>query len=159
MYSQEHYNNSSRTLSRRTFLRYIGAGLFSAALAALDPPRAWAKGDLTIPSEAVWKRSTYGKYTGRAFTVNGGPAHNLTLKLLQVKDGIAKIYRGPKKIVNAPAADCFILVFRGPRDPALPQGTYEFAHTQLGKFPLFITPGKISSQGQNYEAVFNHVHA
>ncbi len=159
MSPKEHHPNASRTLSRRRFLKYIGAGLFSAALAALEPPRAWAKDNAAIPSAAIWKRATYAQRRGQTFTVNGSPAQNLSLKLVQVQDGTAKIYRGPNKLVKVPAADCFVLIFRGPREPALPQDTYEFAHAKLGKFSLFITPGEISPQGQTYQAIFNLVHA
>ncbi len=159
MSPKEHHPNASRTLSRRRFLKYIGAGLFSAVVAAFDPPRARAAGNAAVPPTAIWKRATYAQRSGQTFSVNGGPAQNLSLKLVQVQDGMAKLYRGPNKFVKVPAADCFVLVFRGPREPALPQGTYEFAHAKLGKFSLFITPGEISPQGQTYRAIFNHVHA
>jgi hypothetical protein len=48
----------------------------------------------------------------------------------------------------------FTLVFRGPLEPALGQGTHEICHDGLGEFPLFLVPiGR--DDAMSYEAVFN----
>jgi hypothetical protein len=51
----------------------------------------------------------------------------------------------------------FSILFHGPIDPVLPQGTYEFEHESLGTFTLFIVPvgPDPSRQRMQYEAVFN----
>ena len=49
----------------------------------------------------------------------------------------------------------FTLAFRGPREPILPQGTYEFAHEQLGTLEIFVVPVASNEDGTTYEAVFN----
>ena len=148
-----------RTFSRRMFLKYTGAGLISAAAVVFNPLGAGAQGMVAASPALIWKPSTFIPHIGQTFTVNGGRAHNVKLNLLHVQPGIARIYRGPGKIVNAPADECFILVFHGPRDQTLPQAVYEFAHPKLGRFSLLINPGKTSPQGTAYEAVVNHVHA
>lgn len=50
----------------------------------------------------------------------------------------------------------FSLVFRGPADPLLPQGTYRFRHAALGDFAFFITPVARTAQAADYEACFSH---
>jgi hypothetical protein len=49
----------------------------------------------------------------------------------------------------------FALMFRGPREPVLPQGTYEVAHEQVGTHEIFIVPVESNDAGTLYEAVFN----
>jgi hypothetical protein len=49
----------------------------------------------------------------------------------------------------------FTLSFRGPREPILPQGTYELSHAELGTLEIFIVPVASNEAGTTYEAVFN----
>ena len=51
----------------------------------------------------------------------------------------------------------FSLLFQGPHDRLLPQGTYQFDHDQIGSFPLFIVPVGAAKSGLQYEAVFNRL--
>lgn len=53
--------------------------------------------------------------------------------------------------------ESFSLVFQGPLDRMLAQGTYMFEHEQLGVFPLFIVPIGTSEGDVLYEAVFNRL--
>ncbi len=55
----------------------------------------------------------------------------------------------------SPLQERFFLLFRGPAEQALGQGTYRFQHDQLGPFDLFIVPIKQDEQGRYYEAAFN----
>jgi hypothetical protein len=48
----------------------------------------------------------------------------------------------------------FSIVFRGPREPILPQRIYRFEHETLGAFDLFIVPIGPDDAGMQYEAVF-----
>lgn len=50
----------------------------------------------------------------------------------------------------------FSLVFRGPRQPQLPQRTYRVRHAQLGDYAIFITPIAQSAGHVDYEACFSH---
>lgn len=51
----------------------------------------------------------------------------------------------------------FSLIFEGDMQNFLPQGTYEFVHTQIGETAIFIVPiGPERDRNQmRYEAVFN----
>ncbi len=49
----------------------------------------------------------------------------------------------------------FSLVFRGPIEPALPQGTYEVTNDAMGTLEIFLVPIGTSEAGMRYEAVFN----
>jgi hypothetical protein len=50
--------------------------------------------------------------------------------------------------------DPFSLMFNGPREPLLAQGTYRLSHPALGEFELFIVPIGQDADGTRYEAVF-----
>lgn len=48
----------------------------------------------------------------------------------------------------------FSLVFRGPADPVLRQGTYAVTHDALGEQELFLVPLGRDADGVRYEAAF-----
>jgi hypothetical protein len=48
----------------------------------------------------------------------------------------------------------FSIVFRGPRDPVLPQRTYRVEHEAIGAFDLFLVPIGPDREGMRYQAVF-----
>lgn len=57
---------------------------------------------------------------------------------------------------HAPRPEPFSLVFAGPREPRLVQGTYGLAHEALGKLEVFLVPIAYAADGGLlYEAVFN----
>jgi hypothetical protein len=49
----------------------------------------------------------------------------------------------------------FVLLFRGPRQPVLPQRIYTLAHGELGQLVIFLVPVEGGPAGIEYEAVFN----
>ena len=49
----------------------------------------------------------------------------------------------------------FALLFRGPRQPVLPQRIYTVAHAKTGQLVIFLVPVQGTSEGIEYEAVFN----
>jgi len=51
----------------------------------------------------------------------------------------------------------FSLLFHGPRDFNLGQGTFEIEHEAMGRFPLFLVPLEPDQQGPRYQAVFNRL--
>lgn len=53
--------------------------------------------------------------------------------------------------------ECFSLLFRGPKDRVLPQGTFELEHGELGLLPLFLVPVRQEREGTYYESVFNRL--
>lgn len=50
--------------------------------------------------------------------------------------------------------DSFSIVLEGPRQPFLPQGTYQLQHEHLGVNHIFIVPTGPRPDGFRYEAVF-----
>lgn len=48
----------------------------------------------------------------------------------------------------------FSLVFHGPQAPALPQGTYEVTHPELGALAIFLVPIGPAGDRMQYEAAF-----
>ena len=52
-------------------------------------------------------------------------------------------------------AEPFSLLFRGPRQPILPQSIYDLVHPELGTLKIFLVPVQPSGDGAEYEAIFN----
>ena len=53
--------------------------------------------------------------------------------------------------------ESFSLLFLGPADRLLPQGSYAFECEQVGRFDLFIVPIGRDASGVRYEATFNRL--
>ena len=53
--------------------------------------------------------------------------------------------------------EAFSLIFRGPAQPFLPQGTYHLQNEVLGELDLFLVPIGRREDGYEYEAVFNRL--
>jgi hypothetical protein len=70
----------------------------------------------------------------------------LELELIKVED-----------FESSPRQERFSILFRGPLEPAVWQGTYKVEHDQLGAFDLFIVVLGGEEDGMRYEAVFNRV--
>lgn len=51
----------------------------------------------------------------------------------------------------------FSILFRGPGEVFLGQGTFVIEHEQMGQFYLFVVPIKQDEQGYYYQAVFNRL--
>lgn len=88
---------------------------------------------------------TFKPAVGETFTVGGeeGAAVELLLVEAEHKDA------GP----HAPRPP-FSLLFHGPAEPLLPQGTYRFEHPSLGAMEIFIVPLGRDEHGAVYEAFF-----
>lgn len=50
--------------------------------------------------------------------------------------------------------EAFVLTFRGPAEPYLPQGTYRLTHDRLGPQEVFIVPVERTADALHYEANF-----
>jgi len=55
----------------------------------------------------------------------------------------------------SPKQEQFSVLFRGPRDRFLGQGTRSLEHDKLGQAELFLVPVREDAEGYYYEAVFN----
>ncbi len=80
---------------------------------------------------------------GQTFTIEAG-GKQIPLELSAVKPIAASPRLGGG----------FSLLFRGPRDIALPQATYLFTG-ESGSHEIFIVPVAADAAGRLYEAVFN----
>jgi len=81
---------------------------------------------------------------GSKFQVSVEPDRMVELKLTEVSE--RKSY---------PRQEQFAIVFQGPSDAFLGQGTRLFNHEMMGAFDLFVVPIRQDDQGFYYEAVFN----
>jgi len=56
---------------------------------------------------------------------------------------------------DSPRLEQFVLLFRGPLSPCLPQRIYPLEHGQLGSLSLFLVPLGPDGEGMTYQAVIN----
>jgi hypothetical protein len=101
--------------------------------------------------------ATFAGCLGDLFRVHPGPEDVVELELVQATDlgSHADVAGGEQ---GAPGqGERFSLLFEGPHDRLLAQGTYQFEHDQIGSFPLFIVPVGAAQGGPQYEAVFNRL--
>jgi hypothetical protein len=59
--------------------------------------------------------------------------------------------------VRTPRQEAFSVVFRGPADRYMPQGTYHLINATLGGIDIFLVPIAQDNEGFQYEAVFNRL--
>jgi hypothetical protein len=84
----------------------------------------------------------FAPHIGTTFTIAGEV--EATLENVQEREADPSAPRQP-----------FNLLFRGPREPLLPQQTYRVEHDRLGTLEIFLVPVGSSDAGTLYEAVFN----
>jgi hypothetical protein len=80
------------------------------------------------------------------FRTLAGPNTYIELELIEVS-----------ALTVFPHQEQFTIVFRGPREAPLGQGTRLFAHENLGESEVFIVPIRDDEQYIYYEAVFNRL--
>lgn len=83
---------------------------------------------------------------GTRYALDGGSAGPIELELASAQ-AVGKAWPGAQR---AP----FSLIFAGPSDPALTQGTYALRHAALGDLDVFLVPIAGDEDGRRYEAVF-----
>jgi hypothetical protein len=92
---------------------------------------------------------------GSRFRLTGGsPPESVETELAEITEHVAG--------VPGPFRTPFSILFHGPLQPVLPQGTYRVEHEQLGTLDLFIVPvgpdePRVPGQAptaMRYEAVF-----
>jgi len=93
--------------------------------------------------------AAFASRLGSVFPLQTATAHLVPLTLAEVAD-----HRSP----SSPAGtEHFSLIFRGPREPLLDQGTHALTHPSLGAFPLFIVPSLRNGDAPTYVAIFNRL--
>jgi Domain of unknown function (DUF6916) len=78
------------------------------------------------------------------FRLGPEPSRSIELELIALTEGVSN-----------PGHEQFSLIFRGPLDYFLGQGTYQIEHDKMGEIGLFLVPVSQEQDGFRYEAVFN----
>jgi len=96
--------------------------------------------------DAPLDHEVFSKHLGTRFSIAVDGSGSIDAELSKVTE-----------LHLSPHQERFSVVFRGPRDQVLSQGTYNFTHQQMGEFSLFIVPMRQDDEGMFYEAVFNRL--
>src|SRR5215216_6464724 len=96
--------------------------------------------------EASLTHEAFSQQVNTTFQVQLDENIGVPLELTQVSE--VKLY---------PHQEEFAIVFRGPSDMFLGQGSRYFTHDQMGQFELFIVPIRQDEHGIHYEAIFNRL--
>jgi hypothetical protein len=99
---------------------------------------------------------TVGDFIGHmnaTFRVNMGSGEVIDLELIEAKT----IGEGARPASAGMRQQPFSLIFRGPRDPMLPQRIHPVEHPTLGSLTIFLVPigPEGDPTGLHYQAVFN----
>jgi len=89
------------------------------------------------------------------FRVHAGPSGDFELELVEA--AIAPSKAGGRSPGGAVKLEGFSLIFTGPGDRLLPQGTYRFEHDRQGWFDLFMVPVGRGPDTIRYQVVFNRL--
>jgi|SRR5215213_29143 len=96
--------------------------------------------------EASLTHQAFTQHANTQFQVQVDENTAVPLELTEISE--VKLY---------PHQEQFAILFRGPSDMFLGQGSRYFTHDQMGQFELFIVPTKQDEHGVYYEAVFNRL--
>jgi hypothetical protein len=96
--------------------------------------------------EASLTHEAFNQHANSIFRVQLDRDTGVDLELIEVSE--LKLH---------PQQEEFTIVFRGPLNAYLGQGSANLTHQQMGEFELFIVPIRQDEQGFYYEAVFNRL--
>lgn len=100
-------------------------------------------------------RDNFAPLVGETFRMRLNEAESVDVVLHDVQSFGARAADGWGREHNA-RTEPFSIVFRIPRELALPQMMFELSHAALGELPgLFLVPVAMDENGRYYEAVFN----
>ena len=92
----------------------------------------------------------FAPLVGQDVTVEAGAHGALTMRLVEATAGTQPGGPGPEGQERLQ----FSLVFLGPAEQVLPQGTYAVTHEAVGEQDLFLVPLGRDAAGVRYEAAF-----
>jgi len=90
--------------------------------------------------------SSFSEILNKTFRLNLPETDVLELELIKVED-----------LGSTAKQERFSVLFQGPLDRGVRQGSYSFEHEELGTFELFIVPIGRQEDGLVYEAAFNRI--
>lgn len=93
--------------------------------------------------------SDFKPHVGTTFTIRGPDGLKTELALLSA----SKIETSSR--TSLPGDRPFSLVFRGPNQHPIGQGTHPLVHPGLGQVDLFLVPIQPDAEGPLYEAIFS----
>ncbi len=88
----------------------------------------------------------FARHLKTKFQVQLEAGKSIELSLIEVSEH--KVYERQEE---------FWILFLGPNESFLGQGTRLMEHDEMGQFDLFLVPIKQDDQGFHYEAVFNRI--
>lgn len=94
----------------------------------------------------VFTIDTFSGHLNTKFLMHYGDSRTAELELTSVSD-----------VGSSPRQIQFSVVFHGPNDAPIAQGTYKIEHDKLGALELFLVPIGKDDTGVRYEAIFNRV--
>lgn len=92
--------------------------------------------------------AAFAPHLNTRFRVATEGARTVEVELAQVRD-----------LGSTEQQEQFSLIFHGPLDRFLPQGTYHLIHDRMGELDLFLVPVGKEEGAFLYQAVFNRVKA
>jgi hypothetical protein len=142
------FYSSNDMKTRRQFL--LNCSTLALAASAL-PTGLWAA---SPRSAAAGGFESFHAQVGSVFRVENASGASVRLKLVEARQTVS---RHPQAHLAPDAQnEKFALLFRGVAGGELTQDTYEFSHSELGGFLMFIVPVKVAgSEHFHYEAIFN----
>jgi hypothetical protein len=146
-------------ISRREFMkrlgRVFGGGILicSGIIWPLKKSIAYppAKGETPMDQLTY---STFSDIIGETFLVRIDSAETISAELIEATDHTAAAANK-----ETSRQECFSILFRGPLERPVEQGTYTFNHRRFGDIALFIVPVGMDDKGRHYEAVVNRLRA
>lgn len=139
-------------LSRRRLLRTAAvavAGMTLLDASAFGSSQRGAAATKTAqPVRTGYRRSRFGPHVGTTLKLRPQGGAAVRARLVGVED-VANVSG------LAGAQDAYVLRFRGPALPRLPEGIVGVRHPRFGTLPLFVTPVPADGPHQDYVAAIN----
>ena len=106
----------------------------------------------TRPGATGLDLESFESQLGTSFVINHEAA-KVNVKLVRVTN-----FASAKQTESG--REGFSLLFRGPKEATLKQGTYLIEHKELGKFTFLVVPvGTKDTRAPHYEAIINRLHS
>ena len=140
-------------VSRRNFVASCAAATAVATIAPTgaqglthEPSTRQTGLSKRFPMSENLTKSVFEKHLNSEFQVQNGSGGTIAAELIEVSEGRC-----------TPKQEQWAILFRAPKETPLQQSMYQFKHSEMGKFELFIVPVGEDEGGYQYEAVFNHL--
>jgi len=135
--------------SRRDFLK---KGSLMALVAGVPLTVTQIASGMGTPTATRLDLESFESQLGTSFVINH-EATKVNVKLVHVTN-----FASAKQTESG--QEGFSLLFRGPKEATLKQGTYRIEHKELGRFTFLVVPvGTQDTRAPHYEAIINRLHS